>query len=153
MLRRSFLTRLRPRTRTAVLGARVNPLHGGKECGGFIQDLLQDTLKRAHSGQQLWPQESARQDQNLCFPLGKATLATPVKGRRAQNARVATGETSRFDVPRSALLRNVGLTMQESHSCARLIQGKRNSEIASILSSKTRTVQKPVQDIFNKVGG
>ena len=33
-----------------------------------------------------------------------------------------------------------------------LIQGKRNSEIASILSSKTRTVQKHVQNIFSKLG-
>ena len=33
-----------------------------------------------------------------------------------------------------------------------LIQGKRNSEIASILSSKTRTVQKHVQNIFKKLG-
>jgi DNA-binding CsgD family transcriptional regulator len=56
------------------------------------------------------------------------------------------------EVPRPALLRNLGLTMQESHIMHWLIQGKRNSEIASILGSKTRTVQKHVQNIFNKLG-
>jgi len=56
------------------------------------------------------------------------------------------------EVPPPAELRNLGLTMQESHIMHWLIQGKRNSEIASILSSKTRTVQKHVQNIFNKLG-
>jgi DNA-binding CsgD family transcriptional regulator len=56
------------------------------------------------------------------------------------------------EVPRPELLRNLGLTMQEAHVMHWLIQGKRNSEIASILSSKTRTVQKHVQNIFNKLG-
>ncbi len=56
------------------------------------------------------------------------------------------------EVPRPALLRKLGLTTQESHIMHWLIQGKRNSEIASILSSKTRTVQKHVQNIFNKLG-
>jgi DNA-binding NarL/FixJ family response regulator len=57
-----------------------------------------------------------------------------------------------LEVPRPALLRNLGLTMQEAHIMHWLIQGKRNSEIASILSSKTRTVQKHIQNIFNKLG-
>lgn len=56
------------------------------------------------------------------------------------------------EVPRPELLRVLGLTMQESHIMHWLIQGKRNSEIASILSSKTRTVQKHVQNIFSKLG-
>ena len=55
-------------------------------------------------------------------------------------------------VPRPEALRKLGLTMQESHIMHWLIQGKRNSEIASILSSKTRTVQKHVQNIFSKLG-
>ena len=42
--------------------------------------------------------------------------------------------------------------MQESHIMHWSIQGKRNGEIASILSSNTRTVQKHVENIFSKLG-
>jgi DNA-binding CsgD family transcriptional regulator len=69
---------------------------------------------------------------------------------KAQNLARLQGFAS--EVPPPALLRHLGLTTQESYIMHWLIQGKRNSEIASILSSKTRTVQKHVQNIFNKLG-
>jgi DNA-binding CsgD family transcriptional regulator len=49
-------------------------------------------------------------------------------------------------------LRFFGLTLQESHIMHWLIQGKRDSEIAQILNSKTRTVEKHTQHIFTKLG-
>ena len=56
------------------------------------------------------------------------------------------------DVPQPELLRILGLTAQESHIMHWLIQGKRDSEIAQILDSKTRTVEKHIQHIFTKLG-
>ncbi len=56
------------------------------------------------------------------------------------------------DVPQLELLQDLGLTPQESHILHWLIQGKRDGEIAQILNSKTRTVEKHVQHIFDKLG-
>jgi DNA-binding NarL/FixJ family response regulator len=56
------------------------------------------------------------------------------------------------NVPQLELLQDLGLTPQESHIMHWLIQGKRDSEIAQILNSKTRTVEKHVQHIFARLG-
>ena len=50
------------------------------------------------------------------------------------------------------LLCEIGLTVQESHVMHWLIQGKRDCEIAQILDSKPRTVEKHVQHILLKFG-
>jgi DNA-binding CsgD family transcriptional regulator len=55
-------------------------------------------------------------------------------------------------VPQLELLQDLGLTPQESHVMHWLIQGKRDSEIAQILDSKTRTVEKHVQHILARLG-
>ena len=94
-----------------------------------------------------------RGSQLLPSELQKLRLLSPHMAQahlKAQTLARLQGLAS--EVPRPALLRNLGLTMQESHIMHWLIQGKRNSEIALILSSKTRTVQKHVQNIFNKLG-
>ena len=56
------------------------------------------------------------------------------------------------NVPQLELLQDLGLTPQESLIMHWLIQGKRDSEIAQILNSKTRTVEKHVQHIFARLG-
>jgi DNA-binding CsgD family transcriptional regulator len=56
------------------------------------------------------------------------------------------------EVPHPELLHHLDLTPQESHIMHWLIQGKRDGEIATILNSKTRTVQKHTQHIFTKLG-
>jgi DNA-binding CsgD family transcriptional regulator len=56
------------------------------------------------------------------------------------------------DAPSVELLCEIGLTGQESHVMHWLIQGKRDCEIAQILDSKPRTVEKHVQHILLKFG-
>ena len=84
--------------------------------------------------------------------LQELRLLSPKAQAHLKAQRLARLQGLASDVPQPALLRNLGLTTQESHIMHWLIQGKRNSEIASILSSKTRTVQKHVQNIFKKLG-
>ena len=55
------------------------------------------------------------------------------------------------DVPQLDLLQELGLTPQESHIMHWLIHGKRDSEIAQILNSKKRTVEKHVQHILARL--
>ncbi len=94
-----------------------------------------------------------RGSQFLPSEVQKLRMLSPHMVQAHLNAqRLARLQGLALEVPSPALLRNLGLTMQESHIMHWLIQGKRNSEIASILSSNTRTVQKHVQNIFNKLG-
>ena len=83
----------------------------------------------------------------------KLRLLSPHLAQAHSKAQTLTRlQRSAAAVPHPEVLRKLGLTVQESHIMHWLIQGKRNSEIASILSSKTRTVQKHVENIFNKLG-
>ena len=94
-----------------------------------------------------------RGSQLLPSELQKLRLLSPHLAQAHLKAqRLARLQGLASELPPPALLRKLGLTMQESHIMHWLIQGKRNSEIASILSSKTRTVQKHVQNIFGKLG-
>jgi DNA-binding CsgD family transcriptional regulator len=49
-------------------------------------------------------------------------------------------------------LRAAGLTERESEVLQWIAQGKTNSEVASILGSSPRTVQKHVERVFQKLG-
>ena len=95
-----------------------------------------------------------RGSQLLRSELQKLRLLSPHLAQAHLKAQTLTRlQSLAAEVPlQPELLRKLGLTVQESHIMHWLIQGKRNSEIASILNSKTRTVQKHVQNIFNKLG-
>ena len=85
--------------------------------------------------------------------IKKLRLFSPHLVRAHLNAQTITRlRAFASDVPQPELLRNLGLTPQESHIMHWLIQGKRDSEIAQILNSKTRTVEKHTQHIFTKLG-
>jgi len=85
--------------------------------------------------------------------IKKLRLFSPHLVRAHLNAQTITRLLAfASDVPQPELLRNLGLTPQESHIMHWLIQGKRDSEIAQILNSKTRTVEKHTQHIFTKLG-
>jgi DNA-binding CsgD family transcriptional regulator len=80
-------------------------------------------------------------------------LFAPHLVRARLNARAVTSlRAFASNVPEPELLQDLGLTPQESHIMHWLIQGKRDSEIARILNSKTRTVEKHTQHIFAKLG-
>jgi DNA-binding CsgD family transcriptional regulator len=85
--------------------------------------------------------------------IEKLRLFSPHVVRAHFNAQTITRlRAFASDVPQPELLRDLGLTPQESHIMHWLIQGKRDSEIAQILNSKTRTVEKHTQHIFTKLG-
>jgi DNA-binding CsgD family transcriptional regulator len=52
----------------------------------------------------------------------------------------------------SASLECLGLTPREAEVLAWVAQGKTNTEVAAILGSSTRTVQKHLEHIFTKLG-
>ena len=85
--------------------------------------------------------------------IGKLHLFSPHLVRACLNAQaIKRLRTLAPYVPQLELLQDIGLTPQESHILHWLIQGKRDGEIAQILNSKTRTVEKHVQHIFAKLG-
>jgi DNA-binding CsgD family transcriptional regulator len=85
--------------------------------------------------------------------IRKLRLFSPHLVRALRNAQTITRlRAFASDVPKPELLRILGLTPQESHIMHWLIQGKRDSEIAQIVNSKTRTVEKHIQHIFTKLG-
>jgi DNA-binding CsgD family transcriptional regulator len=83
----------------------------------------------------------------------KLRLFSPHLVRAYLNAQAITKlRALASNVPQLELLQDLGLTPQESLIMHWLIQGKRDSEIAQILNSKTRTVEKHVQHIFARLG-
>jgi DNA-binding CsgD family transcriptional regulator len=95
----------------------------------------------------------SRRSQFSQSEIRKLHLFSPHLVRALCNAQTITRlRAFASDVPKPELLRILGLTPQESHIMHWLIQGKRDSEIAQILNSKTRTVEKHIQHIFTKLG-
>jgi DNA-binding CsgD family transcriptional regulator len=94
----------------------------------------------------------SRRSQFSQSEIKKLHLFSPHLVRALCNAQTITRlRAFASDVPKPELLRILGLTPQESHIMHWLIQGKRDSEIAQILNSKTRTVEKHIQHIFTKL--
>lgn len=79
---------------------------------------------------------------------GLAELAGDDLGRTVYLLRLAERSTA----PVHTALRSLGLTPKEAEVLAWMAQGKRNAEIAIILGTRPKTIDKHVEHIFKKLG-
>ena len=99
-------------------------------------------LKPAGAGQKTGPFEIERDAVRLVITLawrepdGVCTLLLEEKSDASLKSRLVSA----------------GLTLRESEVLLWLMQGKANSEIAVILDSKTKTVSKHLEHIYQKLG-